>query len=105
MAMRRADAVALPGGTGDHLMADQASLRKLGPPVRVPELLATRLAGEHNPDCSLRYSSLIVYPMSSREVSPLANFQRSLLVQSEVEELQSRIGQWGHSGFVQIKSV
>jgi hypothetical protein len=42
MAMRRADAVALPGGTGDHLMADQASLRELGPPVRVPWLYGIR---------------------------------------------------------------
>jgi len=35
MAMRRADAVALPGGReGYHLMADQASLRELGYPSR-----------------------------------------------------------------------
>jgi len=55
----------------------------------------------------------LLNPLSSREASPLANFrnsplanfQRSAFVQPEVEELQSRIGQGGNSGFVQTKLV
>ena len=43
-------------------MADQASLRELGPSPEGP------LAGEHNPNRSPLHRNPIVYPKSSREL-------------------------------------
>ena len=79
-------------------MADQASLRELeSPPRRVPwpyginlQLVPESKARLCNPRSSREDS-----PAANFRNSPLANFPRSLLVQLEVRELQSRMTQGG----------
>ena len=84
-AFQETDALLRAGGTGGHQLRSQVSPRA-----------GVSLAEEHNLTAHLKIERSIVFP------TVLA---RSLLVQPEVEELQSRIGHWGHRGFVQAKLV